>query len=128
LAAPDGIQVCLDGVGGEHLEAAISVMHEFGRIAWCGAISQYNNTKTPPPAPRNLYSVSDKSIHLLGYQVRHHMNLRPDAETLLVPNILSGRIIVDETIVHGFDKVVDAFLGVLRGDNVGKMLVQVGDL
>jgi len=127
-AAPDGIQVCLDGVGGEHLEAAIGVMHEFGRIAWCGAISQYNNAKNPPAAPRNLYGVSDKSIHLLGYQVRHHLNLRPDAETLLVPNIRSGRVVVDETVVHGFDKVVDAFLGVLRGDNIGKMLVQVSDL
>lgn len=127
-AAPDGIDVCLEGVGAEHLEAAIGVMHELGRIAWCGAISQYNSGNKPPAAPRNLYGVTDKSIRLQGYQVRHHLNLRPDAEAFLVPHIRGGRVVIDETVVPGFDKVVDAFLGVLRGDNIGKMLVQVGEV
>lgn len=127
-AAPSGIDACLEGVGGDHLEAAIGAMREFGRIAWCGAISQYNNPGNPPPGPRNLYAISDRSIHLQGYQVRHHMHLRQEAESALTPHIQSGRIKVDETIVHGFEYVVDAFLGTLRGDNVGKMLVQVSGL
>jgi NADPH-dependent curcumin reductase CurA len=123
--APGGIDACLENVGGNHLEAAIAAMREFGRIAWCGAISQYNNAADPPPAPRNLYAVSDRSIHLQGYQVRHHMHLRQAAEDELIPHVQSGRVKVDQTIVQGFEHVVDAFLGVLRGENVGKMLVQV---
>jgi NADPH-dependent curcumin reductase CurA len=124
-AAPDGIDACLENVGGDHLEAAIGAMREFGRIAWCGAISQYNNAADPPPGPRNLYAVSDLSIQLQGYQVRYHQHLRQEAEDALIPHVQSGRITVDQTIVQGFEHVVDAFLGVLRGDNVGKMLVQV---
>ncbi|TJZ97106.1 MDR family NADP-dependent oxidoreductase [Actinacidiphila oryziradicis] len=124
-AAPEGIDAALEGVGGDHLEAAIGVTREFGRIAWVGAISQYNNPADPPPAPRNLYAVSDRSIHLRGYQVRHHMHLRPEAEEWLIPHIQAGRISTDETVVEGFDQVVDAFLGVLRGENIGKMLVRI---
>ncbi|WP_190209095.1 NADP-dependent oxidoreductase [Kitasatospora indigofera] len=124
-AAPDGIDAALEGVGGDHLEAAIGVTREFGRIAWVGAISQYNNPAAPPAAPRNLYAVSDRSIHLRGYQVRHHLHLRPEAEEWLVPHLLAGRITSRETVVDGFDRVVDAFLGVLRGENTGKMLVRV---
>ncbi|WP_436501302.1 zinc-binding dehydrogenase [Actinokineospora sp. HUAS TT18] len=123
--APEGVHTSLDGVGGDHLAAAIAITREFGRIAWVGAISQYNDAENPPAAPRNLYRIADSSIRLAGYQVRHHLHLREQAEALLVPNIQSGRIRVDETIVDGFVHVVDAFIGVLRGENVGKMLVRL---
>ncbi|HVK25691.1 MAG TPA: NADP-dependent oxidoreductase [Actinokineospora sp.] len=123
--APEGVHTSLDGVGGDHLAAAIAVTREFGRIAWVGAISQYNDAANPPAAPRNLYRVADYSITLTGYQVRHHLHLRDQAEALLVPNVQSGRLRIAETIVEGFDHVVDAFIGVLRGDNTGKMLVRL---
>jgi NADPH-dependent curcumin reductase CurA len=126
-AAPEGVDAVLEGVGGDHLEAAIAVTREFGRIAWVGAISQYNDPANPPAAPRNLYAVSDRSITLRGYQVRHHLHLRAEAEAWLIPHLRAGRMVVDEQIVAGFDRTVEAFLGVLRGDNTGKMIVQVGD-
>ena len=124
-AAPTGIDVYFDNVGGDHLEAAINALRDFGRIAWCGAISQYNSLRTPPAAPRNLYDVVGKSIRLEGFLVRNHMDAREEFEDFLVPHVRSGRVIVDETVVHGFENLVDAFLCMLRGDHAGKVLVRV---
>ncbi|RSN54402.1 NADP-dependent oxidoreductase [Amycolatopsis sp. WAC 04182] len=123
-AAPDGIDVYFDNVGGDQLEAAISALREHGRIAWCGAISQYNSAE-PPPGPRNLFDIVDKSLRLEGFLVRDHRHRQGELEEFLVPHLQSGAVKVDETVVGGFDHVVDAFLGMLRGENVGKMIVRV---
>ncbi|NUR73689.1 MAG: NADP-dependent oxidoreductase [Hamadaea sp.] len=123
-AAPDGIDVYLDNVGGEHLEAAIEVLRERGRIAWCGAIAQYNDPQNPPPAPRNLYAVVGKQLRLEGFLVRQNLDLRDELEALVVPEIQAGRLVSDETIFAGVERTVEAFLAVLRGENVGKMLVR----
>ncbi|MFF2142682.1 NADP-dependent oxidoreductase [Kitasatospora sp. NPDC058190] len=125
-AAPDGLHVYLDNVGGDHLEGAISAMRDRGRIAWCGAVAQYNNPQDPPPAPRNLYDVVGKSLRLEGFLVRDHLDARPELYDFLVPHLRSGAVVPDETVVDGFDHVVDAFLGMLRGANTGKMIVRIG--
>ncbi|RKT17325.1 hypothetical protein BX285_1694 [Streptomyces sp. 1114.5] len=126
-AAPEGLHVYLDNVGGDHLAAAIDTLRDHGRIAWCGAVAQYNNPQTPPPAPRNLYDVVGKSLRLEGFLVRNHLDARPELYDFLVPHLRSGAVVPDETIVDGFDGVVDAFLGMLRGANTGKMLVRIAD-
>jgi hypothetical protein len=126
-AAPRGIDVYIDNVGGEHLEAAIRSLRSQGRVAWCGAVAQYNNTE-PPAAPRNLYDLVEKSLRLEGFLVRNYRHLQGELEEWLVPHIQSGRIVVDQTVVEGFDHVVDAFLGMLHGENIGKMIVQVSEL
>ncbi|MGY0230314.1 NADP-dependent oxidoreductase [Longispora urticae] len=123
-AAPDGIDVYLDNVGGDHLEAAIASLREHGRIAWCGAVAQYSSLE-PPAAPRNLFGVMEKSLRLEGFLVREHLDARPELEELLVPHIQSGRVSVDETVVDGIDNMVSAFLGMLRGENLGKMIVRL---
>lgn len=123
-AAPDGIDVYLDNVGGEHLEAAIAALRENGRVAWCGAVAQYNSAE-PPAAPFNLYQVVEKSLRLEGFLVRNYGHLQRDLEELLGPHIQSGRVRVDQTVVDGFHRIVAAFLGMLRGENTGKMIVQV---
>ncbi|WP_251056054.1 NADP-dependent oxidoreductase [Streptomyces sp. ISL-94] len=125
-AAPDGIDVYVDNVGGEHLEGAIDVLREYGRVAWVGGISMYNGDRSPA-APRNLFEVVHKSLRLEGVLVRNHTNLQDELEDFLVPHLRSGRIGTDTTVVQGFDHTVEAFLGMLRGDNLGKMLVRVGD-
>ena len=122
-AAPDGIHVYLDNVGGDHLEAAIDSMVDHGRIAWCGAIAQYHRTE-PPAAPRNLFDIGGKSIRLEGFAVREYPHLFDEWAEFIVPHLQSGRVVPDHTIVAGFDRVVDAFLGLLRGENSGKMIVQ----
>ncbi|MEU4113025.1 NADP-dependent oxidoreductase [Kitasatospora sp. NPDC028055] len=124
-AAPDGLHVYLDNVGGAHLEGAISAMRDHGRIAWCGAVAQYNNPLDPPPAPRNLYEVVGRSLRLEGFLVRNHLDARPELYDFAVPHLRSGALVPDETVVDGFDHVVDAFLGMLRGANTGKMLVRI---
>lgn len=123
-AAPDGIDVYVDNVGGEHLEGAIGALRAYGRIAWVGAVSTYNGDRSPA-APRNLFEVVHKSLRLEGVLVRDHTDLQEELEDLLVPHLRTGAITTDATVVRGFDRTVDAFLGMLRGENVGKMLVRL---
>ncbi|GHO48944.1 hypothetical protein KSX_71070 [Ktedonospora formicarum] len=87
-------------------------------------MAQYNSTE-PPAAPRNLFGVVLKSLRLEGFSVRDYQHVRGELEELLTPHIQSGRIVVDQTVVEGFSQIIDAFLGMLRGDNSGKMIVRV---
>ena len=114
-----------DNVGGDHLAAAIGALRDHGRVAWCGAVAQYNTRDTPPAAPYNLFDVVGKSLRIEGFLVRNHMDAREEFERFLVPHVRSGRVAVDETVLDGFENIVDAFIGVLRGDNTGKMVVRV---
>jgi NADPH-dependent curcumin reductase CurA len=122
-AAPDGIDVYLDNVGGEHLAAAIDVLKQRGRIAWCGAVSSYNHEASA--APQNLYDIVGKELRLEGFLVRENLDARPELYDLLIPHLQSGRVVSDETVVTGFDSVVEAFLAMLRGENRGKMIVRL---
>ena len=124
-AAPDGIDVYFDNVGGDHLSAAIDALRDHGRVAWCGAVAQYNNLRTPPSAPHNLFDVVGKNLRIEGFLVASHLDAREEFENFLVPHVRSGEVRVNETVADGFPQLVDAFLGMLRGENVGKMLVRV---
>lgn len=123
-AAPDGLHIYLDNVGGDHLQAAIDNMRDRGRIAWCGAVAQYNATQ-PPAAPRNLYEVVGRQLRLEGFLVRNYVDLWPELEDFLVPHILSGMVSIDETIVNGLENTTSAFLSMLDGGNTGKMVVRL---
>ncbi|MFC1409948.1 NADP-dependent oxidoreductase [Streptacidiphilus sp. N1-12] len=123
-AAPEGIDVYFDNVGGEHLEAAIGALHVHGRAVLCGAIAQYNSTE-PPVGPRNLALAIGKRLRLQGMLVRDHYALQPQFVEEVGGWLRDGRLVADETVVDGFEHAVDAFLGMLRGSNTGKMLVRV---
>lgn len=125
-AAPDGIDVYFDNVGGDHLEAAISSLRVHGRIAVCGMIAQYNDTE-PPAAPRNLAQVIGKRLRIQGMLVADHAALQPQFVRDVASWIASGELSYQETVVNGIDNAVDAFLGVLRGQNTGKMVVGLDD-
>jgi NADPH-dependent curcumin reductase CurA len=124
-AAPDGIEVYFDNVGGEHLEAAISSLKVHGRAAICGMISMYNSTE-PAPAPRNLAQVVGKRLKLQGFLVSDHAQLQGQFLQEVVPMLGDGRLKAQETVVDGIDRMPDAFLGLLTGGNTGKMVVRVG--
>ncbi|AOS64133.1 putative NADP-dependent oxidoreductase [Actinoalloteichus hymeniacidonis] len=126
-AAPDGIDVYFDNVGGDHLEAAIAAMKDHGRIAACGAVAQYNNLRTPPAAPHNLFDIVEKNLRLEGYLADRHLNSIPEFERFLVPRVQDGTVLIDEVVVDGIENTVDAFIGMLRGENIGKMLVRVAE-
>ncbi|MFF0100672.1 NADP-dependent oxidoreductase [Micromonospora sp. NPDC005257] len=123
-AAPDGVDVYFDNVGGEHLEAAIGAMNLHGRAAVCGMIAQYNATE-PPAAPRNLALVIGKRLTLRGFLVSDHGHLREQFVREVAGWLREGRLSYDETIVNGIEQAPEAFLGLLRGENLGKMLVRL---
>ncbi|MET9264803.1 NADP-dependent oxidoreductase [Amycolatopsis sp. NPDC004079] len=123
-AAPEGIDVYFDNVGGEHLEAAIASMNLHGRIAICGMISQYNATE-PTPAPRNLVQLIAKRITMRGLLVLDHWHLMQEFVAEVAPLVASGEIKYSETFVDGIRNAPEAFLGLLSGANTGKMLVRL---
>jgi NADPH-dependent curcumin reductase CurA len=123
-AAPDGLDVYFDNVGGDHLEGAIANMKDFGRIALCGAIGQYNATEATP-GPRNMWLVVTRRLRLQGFIVTDHSDLAKEYLTTASEWIRDGRLTFKETYVEGLDHAVDAFLDLHRGANVGKMLVRL---
>ncbi|WP_331768072.1 NADP-dependent oxidoreductase [Embleya sp. NBC_00896] len=123
-AAPDGIDVYFDNVGGDHLQAALGVMNLHGRIALCGAISVYNSTELPP-GPSNLPLAIGKRISLRGMNVIDHFDLAADHLQQTTEWLQDGSLRTAETVVDGIDDAVEAFLAMMRGANTGKMLVRL---
>jgi NADPH-dependent curcumin reductase CurA len=121
--APGGIDVFVDNVGGEQLAAAVGALREFGRIVRIGTISQYN---TPDAAsPRfNHADIVEKSIRMQGFLIRNYRDVQEELYEFAVPHLQSGRLALDETVVDGFERIVDAFLGMLCGQNTGKIIVR----
>jgi NADPH-dependent curcumin reductase CurA len=124
-AAPEGIDVFFDNVGGDHLEAAIGALHEHGRAALCGSISSYNAIEAPP-GPRNMSLVVGKRLTLRGFIVSDHSDLRPEFQEAVSGWLRSGELVVRETVREGLENAVPAFLDLLRGGNTGKMVVRLG--
>jgi len=123
-AAPDGIDVYFDNVGGDHLEAAIGSLDQGGRIAICGMISVYNSTE-PVPGPKNLARLIQTRGRIEGFLVGDHYDLQPEFVAEVGPWVASGALKYRETVVEGIENNLEAFLGVLRGDNTGKMIVKL---
>jgi NADPH-dependent curcumin reductase CurA len=124
-AAPDGIDVYFDNVGGDHLEAAISCMRNNGRIVACGAISGYNDEK-PSPGPSNLFMVVTKRLTIRGFIISDWIQKEGAAfGTEVGPLVHLGRLKANETIVDGLEHAPQAFIDLLRGRNVGKMVVRI---
>ncbi|HET8929668.1 MAG TPA: NADP-dependent oxidoreductase, partial [Acidimicrobiales bacterium] len=123
-AAPDGIDVYFDNVGGDHLEAAITHLRVHGRVAMCGAIAQYNAT-APVPGPANLPMLIGKRALLRGFLVSDHFDVAADFEREVSGWLADGSLTFRETVVDGIEHAPDAFIGMLGGDNIGKMLVKI---
>jgi len=123
-AAPHGIDVYFDNVGGDHLEAAIGSLNTFGRVAVCGMISQYNATEATP-APRNLALLITKRLSIRGFIVSDNNALQPAFLDEVGPWVRDGSLITEETFVDGgVDAAPQAFIDLMRGANTGKMLVR----
>lgn len=122
--APEGIDVYFDNVGGDHLEAAIGSLRLGGRIAVCGMISVYNDTE-PAPGPRNLSRLIQTRGRIEGFLVGDHYDLAGEYAARAAAWLADGSLSLRETAVDGFENTLEAFLGVLRGDNTGKMVVRL---
>jgi NADPH-dependent curcumin reductase CurA len=123
-AAPGGIDVYFDNVGGEHLEAALAAARRGGRVALCGAIAQYNETEAPA-APRNLALAIGKRLTLRGFIVLDYAPRHAEFAALMAPWLASGQIVAAETVLDGLENAVPAFLALFSGGNTGKMLVRL---
>ena len=121
-AAPEGIDVYFDNVGGDHLEAAISALRPRGRVAVCGMVSVYNATE-PAPGPRNLPMIIGKRLTLRGFIVFDHADLRPQFEAEVGQWLAEGKIVWRETVADGIDNAVNGFRDLMAGANTGKMLI-----
>jgi NADPH-dependent curcumin reductase CurA len=123
-AAQEGIDVYFDNVGGDHLEAALACMRDNGRIAACGSISRYND-EAPQPGPRNMFLFVTRRLTMRGFIVRDHVRDTKAFLTDVAPLVQDGQIRVRETVVEGLASAPQAFLDMLRGVNVGKMIVKI---
>jgi NADPH-dependent curcumin reductase CurA len=123
-AAPDGIDVYIDNVGGDHLEAAVAALRPRGRAALVGMISGYNAT-APVPGPSNLYDIVLKELTLRGLLVVDHLDRLPAYAAQAARWVADGSLRGRETVVDGIERAPEAFLGMLRGANTGKMLVRL---
>jgi NADPH-dependent curcumin reductase CurA len=123
-AAPEGIDVYFDNVGGDHLEAAIGALRPSGRVALCGAVSQYNATE-PPPGPRNLALAIGKRLTVRGFLVSDHGDRMAAFAEEVGGWVGAGTLRHRETVVDGIENAPAAFIGMLRGENTGKMVVRI---
>ena len=123
-AAPDGIDVYFDNVGGDHLEAAIAALRRHGRVAVCGTISEYD-AATPPPGPSNLFLLVAKDLTIRGFRGSGYVHLFPEFTREVGAWLADGRIVHRETVIDGLENAPDALARLMRGDTVGKTLVRI---
>ena len=124
-AAPEGIDVFFDNVGGDHLQAAIGAMRTHGRIVLCGAISVHNDEK-PTPGPSNLIELIYRRITTHGLLVIDHLDRMPGFLEEVGGWVREERIAFRETFVDGLENMPEALIGLHHGGNIGKMVVRLG--
>lgn len=122
---PDKIDIFFDNVGGDHLEAALYHMNRFGRIVGCGIISELNST-APVPGPPNLVYLYTQRVKFQGFISGDYSDQLPQFYEDMGRWIKEGRMKWRETILEGIENAPKAFVGLFKGDNVGKMLVKIG--
>jgi len=121
--AGDGIDVYFDNVGGDHLEAALAAFKPGGRAALCGAIAQYNSTDAAA-GPRNMANIVTRGLTLQGFTVGNYLQHYAAFSAEMAGWLTRGDVVFDETIVDGVENAVEAFIGLMRGENTGKMVVR----
>ena len=123
-AAPNGIDVYFDNVGGDHLEAALATLRNWGRAALCGAISDYESVG-PAHGPSNLFQATANNLTLRGFRGSAYQHRLPDVVRELGGWLTEGRLRYRETVIDGLERAPEALMRVLAGDTTGKALVRV---
>jgi NADPH-dependent curcumin reductase CurA len=124
-AAPEGIDVYFDNVAGDHLQAALDSLRQFGRVAMCGMISTYNATD-PVPGPSNLFNAVAKGLTLRGFLARQYASHMEEFRRDMRGWLADGHIVYPETVFNGLDEAPRGMIALLSGENVGKVLVDIG--
>jgi len=122
-AAPEGIDVYFDNVGGDHLDAAFALARQNARFAICGMIGGYNDPT--PPSFRFIARVIAMRIRLKGFIVFDYFPRMAEFHQEMAAWIANGTVTSRETVVEGLENTHSAFLGLFEGANTGKMLVRL---
>lgn len=123
---PDGIHIYFDNVGGEILDAALTLIASGARIVLCGGISSYNE-ETPPPGPRNYLNMIAQHARMEGFLVFDYLPRFREALQQLGDWIRRGELAYREDIQHGFENAPRTFLRLFEGKNIGKQLLKIAD-
>jgi len=123
MAAPQGIDIYFDNVGGEILDTVLEQLNAFARIPLCGRISQYNATE--PYRMRNFGSFLTNRVTLQGFIVSEHLEMWSQATQELSKLVTTGELKYRESVAQGLEHAPAAFIGMLKGENLGKQLVKL---
>ena len=122
-AAPNGIDVYFDNVGGDHLDAALAAANQNARFAICGMIDKYNSGE--PTQLRYIARIIGQRINIRGFIVSDYLSRAREFYEEAGKLLAAGKLQREETIVEGLEAMPDAFLGLFSGQNRGKMLVKL---
>ena len=122
---PKGIDADFENVGGKLFHAVFERLNNFGRVAFCGAISEYQDTD-PMAGPPKMFSIVQKRLTLQGFIVSDHAALTGEFVNEVGSLLREGKLRSRETVIDGLSKAPDAFMGLLKGQNFGKLVVKVG--
>lgn len=123
--APDGVDVLFENVGGEVLDAGLTVMKDFGRVVICGLISTYN-ASGPIPGPYMFRNVIMRRLTIQGFVILDYMERYPEYQQQLAGWMQEGRLRYRLHVVEGLEKAVDALKLLYSGGNQGKLMVKIG--
>jgi len=123
---PEGIDVNFENVGGEIFEAALWSMRDFGRIALCGMISNYNDEQLQP-GPRGMMAIIGRRLRIQGFIVTDHPDVCQEYVTKASAWLETGALVYHETVADGIASAPTAFIDMLRGRNTGKQIVRLSD-
>jgi NADPH-dependent curcumin reductase CurA len=124
-AAPSGIDVHFENVGGDILDAALLCLRPQARVVLCGMISEYN---TRPSGARNLFQLIIQGARMEGVIVTQFYQRIPEAAAALTGWLKSGELVIDEHIEEGIENALPALLRLFDGSNTGKMILKLGDV
>lgn len=125
---PEGIDVYFENVGGEMLEAAIWNMAQFGRIPLCGMIANYNaKPEDMPPGPRGMTNLIGRSVRMQGFIVTNYPEQNRKWVELGARWLAEDKLKYRESVAEGIENAPAAFIGMLKGENFGKQIVQLDE-
>jgi NADPH-dependent curcumin reductase CurA len=122
---PQGIDSDFENVGGRIFHAVFARLNNFGRVAFCGAISEYQDQE-PMAGPPKMFTIVQRRLTLRGFIISDHVNLMGEFVAEVGGLLRSGKLKSRETVVDGLDRAPQAFMGLLKGENFGKLVVKVG--
>ncbi len=123
-AAPNGVDVYFDNVGGPISDAVLFNINHFARMIICGAISVYNNTELPKSVSVQPFLVKNSAL-MQGFIVSNYSEKFPEAMKHLSTWLAEGKLTYSETVVEGFENIPQAFIDLFDGKNKGKMVVKI---